>query len=327
MINYIYIKGIALILYDKDTKFLGASADVLSVLGYEDIKAFTAYNNDVADLFVNKQGYVYKFDNFSWISYVLNGSLPNKNVIIKTRSGNEIEAAISITELFLYGKDDKCYIVSLNNIHQIPSNMIKEDGLYNKQPIFKIDNNKEKQPIFTEQQTNANIVTMPDDTDNKISFTFNEEDLKPIVPTTYETVLPNTENLKSAADVDIVHQIQPNMQQNDAVSNTVEIKIDVQEISDLLGIDKTDIIKYLKEYVSYLDTNLSHLQDIYKNGDILQAKRIIVNMIGIGSNLRSKELVQILQKLLSVGSNMNSTLILQELEAVISAFEQSVSKL
>ncbi|MDR1460692.1 MAG: hypothetical protein LBI78_03530 [Campylobacteraceae bacterium] len=317
-----------MILYDKDAKFLGVSADILSVLGYEDINAFMTYNNDVADLFVNRQGYVHKFDNFSWISYVLNGSLSNKNVIIKTRNSNEIEASISITELFLHEKDDKCYLVSLNNIRQIFNDTSKNDDLNNKQPIFKIDGgNEAKESIFAEQQTHIDSVVTTDDSDNKISFIFNKEDLKPTVSATSETLL-NTENLKNTATAEntaatAVRQTQT-INQN---TNTFEIKIDTQEISDLLGIDKLDIIEYLKEYVAYLDANLSQLQELYKNGNISQAKRIAINLIGIGSNLRSKELVQTLQKLLSVGSNVNNLSILQEIETVVFAFKQSVSKL
>ncbi|MDR0407688.1 MAG: hypothetical protein LBH45_02045 [Campylobacteraceae bacterium] len=314
-----------MILYDKDTKFLGVSADILSVLGYENISTFMAYNNDVADLFVNKQGYVHKFDNFSWISYVLNGSLPNKNVIIKTRNGNEIEASISITELFLHDKDDKCYLVSLSDIRQIFSDTNKQDDQYNKQPIFKIDNNEVKQPIFTEQQVH---VDNTNESDSRISFTFNEEDLKPIVSATNETILTGAENLKNKPAAENVAAIVTHQAQTDNQNaNTPEIKIDIQEISDLLGIDKMNIIEYLKEYVSYLDANLIKLRELYANGDISQAKRIVINLIGIGSNLRSKELVQVLQKLLSVGSNINNLSTLQEVETVIFAFKQSVLKL
>ncbi|MDR1284910.1 MAG: hypothetical protein LBJ88_01770 [Campylobacteraceae bacterium] len=316
-----------MILYDKDARFLGVSADVLSVLGYEDINAFMTYNNDVADLFVNKQGYVHKFDNFSWISYVLNGSLPNKNVIIKTRNGNEIEASISITELFLNEKDDKCYLVSLSNIRQIFNDTSKKEDLYDKQPIFKIDNNEIKEPVFTEQKANAGNTTTTDDSDGKISFIFNQEDLKPIASVTNETIATNEENLKNTVTVENTATTTRQVQTNAQNTNVLEIKIDIQEISDLLGIDKTDIIEYLKEYVSYLDVNLSQLQELYKNGNVSQAKRIIINLIGIGSNLRSKELVQALQKLLSIGNNANNVSILQEVETVVFAFKQSVSKL
>ncbi|MDR2341903.1 MAG: hypothetical protein LBD84_02530 [Campylobacteraceae bacterium] len=311
-----------MILYDKNTGFLGISADILSALGYEDINVFRAYNNDIADLFIKKQGYVHKFDNFSWISYVLHGSLPNKNVIIRTRNGSEIEASISVTELFLNNKDDKCYIVSLNNIHHISDNsdsIDKKDNLRNKQPIFKIDDESVKQPIFTKQQTNIANNTM-NENDNKVSFSFNKDDLKPASHTINKT----DDLVQNGIHAEDTYQPQTN-KQND--TKAIEIKIDIREISDLLGIDGTDIVKYLKEYVNYLDTSLEQLQNLYQNGNILQAKHTIINLIGIGSNLRSKELVQELQKLLSANNSINNMSILQELETVVSAFKQSVSKL
>ncbi|MDR3178033.1 MAG: hypothetical protein LBT96_03515 [Campylobacteraceae bacterium] len=316
-----------MILYDKDTRFLGASADVLSALGYEDINVFRTYNNDVADLFVKRQGYVYKFDNFSWISYVLNGSLPNKNVVIKTRSGSEIEASISITELFLNDKNDKYYLVCLNNIHRLDV-ADNRDDIYDKQPIFKIENSDiDIQPLFGEQQSNVadSMSAVRFDENDKISFAFNEEVLKPIFPAADETKVqsPKSETVFEHAAAN-TPQTQA-QSQNDAKS--VEVKIDTQEVSDLLGITKEDIVKYLKEYADYLDENLILLRNFYQNGNISQARHILVNLIGIGSNLRSKELVQILQKLLSANNSINNTLILQELETVVFAFKQSVSKL
>ncbi|MDR0579869.1 MAG: hypothetical protein LBG21_04635 [Campylobacteraceae bacterium] len=312
-----------MILYDKNTVFLGVSADILSALGYENINVFRAYNNDIADLFVKKQGYVHKFDNFSWISYVLNGSLPNKNVIIKTRNGSEIEASISVTELFLNNKDDKCYIISLNNIRHISDNsdsIDRKDDLRSKQPIFKIDDENIKQPVFAQQQIDIDDNKAFNENNDKVPFSFSEDDLKIVSPAINET-----DNLtQNKIYTEDTHQSQASKQNN---AKTIEIKIDIQEISDLLGINKTDIVKYFKEYVYYLDASLEQLQNFYENGSILQAKHTIINLIGIGSNLRSKELVQELQKLLSANNSINNVSVLQELETIVSVFKQSVSKL
>jgi len=326
-----------LILYSKDTKFLGASADILSILGYEDINVFMSYNNDIADLFVNRPGYVHKFDNFSWISYVLNGSLPNKNVIIKTRNGGEIESSISISEIFLTSDDDKYYIVNLNSTHQLPGSVEKnaaEHSIPDKQPIFKIKDELVEPTVkiadFTISNDTATVEnnTTPAEATPEISFKFDEKDIKPDINTTDITAADDTiKILPEKTDKNDV--VQQNLQQKNTpkVEKVIDIKIDTQEISDLLGISETDVVKYMHEYISYLDANINHLKDLYENDNISQAKKVVVNLIGIGSNLRAKEVVQVLKKLLAVGAGTHNASTLQETETVIGAFKQSVSKL
>lgn len=81
--------------------FLGMGNQELYLLGYEDIEEFRNYHNDVADLFINKPGYIFKFKNFSWIDYTLHSGTPNKRVLIKTKSGREIDSSLHIHEIYL----------------------------------------------------------------------------------------------------------------------------------------------------------------------------------------------------------------------------------
>ena len=90
-----------MILYDKSGMFLGMGNQELSLLGYEDIEEFKNYHNDVADLFINKPGYIFKFKNFSWIDYTLHSGTPNRRVLVKTKSGREIDSALLIHEIYL----------------------------------------------------------------------------------------------------------------------------------------------------------------------------------------------------------------------------------
>ena len=67
-----------MILYNKSGDFVGAGKDELSFLGFEDIDEFRHLHKDIADLFVNKPGYIFKFKNFSWIDYTLHSGAPKK---------------------------------------------------------------------------------------------------------------------------------------------------------------------------------------------------------------------------------------------------------
>ncbi|MDR1975869.1 MAG: hypothetical protein LBQ18_02625 [Campylobacteraceae bacterium] len=310
-----------MILYDKDTKFIGASADVLSVLGYEDMSTFMAYNNDVADLFVNKQGYVHKFDDFSWISYVLNGSLPSKNVIIKTRNGGEIEASIAITEILLsITKNDKYYLVALNNIRYTDVKSAESTAL-DKQPIFKIKSEEEPVSVAADlesSKTNA-------EESAKVTFIMDEPDTSSSFAPTFNGSKVDFPEEKIFADENANRDESLKIFKEE--KKAVVIKIDIQEVSDILGISKEDVIKYMKEYASYLEESVQSLKSLYDDKDVVKIKSLLANLIGIGSNLRIKELVQSFQKLLSTDIDADKSEILQDFEEIASEFKQSALKL
>jgi len=114
------------ILYDDKYNFLGMSTDTLAFLGYEDIYEFISINNDFANLFVQKEGFIYKFDNFSWIDFVLYSGSANKSAIITLKNGQETGIDVSIKEVFLsqnIGDSKKFYSVKIlsDNFSEISS--------------------------------------------------------------------------------------------------------------------------------------------------------------------------------------------------------------
>lgn len=107
-----------MILYDRNAVFLGMGSQELYLLGYEDMEEFKNYHNDFADLFINKPGYIFKFQNFSWIDYTLHSGTPNRKVLIKTKNGKEIETSLNIHEIFLRKElsgSHACFCIELSN--------------------------------------------------------------------------------------------------------------------------------------------------------------------------------------------------------------------
>ncbi len=90
-----------MILYDQNYNFIGMSSENLSYLGYEDLNDFTSQHSDFANLLVNKEGYIYKFQNFSWIDFILYSGSPNKAALLKQKNGDEVEIKLSVKEVFL----------------------------------------------------------------------------------------------------------------------------------------------------------------------------------------------------------------------------------
>ncbi len=107
-----------MILYDQNFKFIGLSAETLTFLGYEDLEEFCSMHSDFADLFIKREGYIHKFENFSWIHYILYSGAANKKALIAKKNGGELSVEITIKEVFLnktYDGLEKIYSVKLIN--------------------------------------------------------------------------------------------------------------------------------------------------------------------------------------------------------------------
>jgi len=150
-----------MILYSKSGDFLGIGKDELSFLGYEDLDEFKSIYSDVADLFINRPGYIFKFKNFSWIDYALHSGATKKSVIIKLKTGNEVEVAIKIKELFLYNpKENEELYYSVEFVNNLSQNTtIQSDSAFiQSAPAPKIpssidtDETPQAEEVFQEQE-------------------------------------------------------------------------------------------------------------------------------------------------------------------------------
>lgn len=113
-----------MILYDDKHNFLGMSSHTLGFLGYEDVGEFLSMHNDFANLFVNREGFIYDFDNFNWIDFVLYSGASNKSAIVTLKNGKETPVDLSIKEVHLAHElngINKLYSVKLisDNFHEI----------------------------------------------------------------------------------------------------------------------------------------------------------------------------------------------------------------
>ena len=100
-----------MLLYTQNGHFLGMGSQELSWLGYEDMEDFRAYHSDVADLFIQKSGYISKFETFSWIDYARHSGASNRRVLLHTKQGKCLELSLHVDEIFLKDADDamQCY--------------------------------------------------------------------------------------------------------------------------------------------------------------------------------------------------------------------------
>ncbi|BBG65126.1 hypothetical protein NNO_0423 [Hydrogenimonas sp.] len=85
-----------MLIYRNDGKLFSISKKALQLAGYHDIEHFNAEHNDYSELFVKRPGYIYNFENFSWISFLRNANDEQKRVLISTKDNATYECTLSL---------------------------------------------------------------------------------------------------------------------------------------------------------------------------------------------------------------------------------------
>ncbi len=140
-----------MIIYDENYKFLGISNETVSFLGYEDVTEFISANSDFADLLVEKEGKIYKFQNFSWIDFILYSGAPNKAATVRLKDGTEVDIKLTVKEIVFareLGGINKCYGVRIIN-----DDFVKIASKVNGNMKFEVNRNVKLSNLLTEPST------------------------------------------------------------------------------------------------------------------------------------------------------------------------------
>lgn len=89
-----------MLIYRNDGKLFSISKKALQIAGYHDIEHFNAEHNDFSELFVKRPGYIYDFENFSWLSFLRNAHDEQKRVLIETKDNAVYECELSLDRLY-----------------------------------------------------------------------------------------------------------------------------------------------------------------------------------------------------------------------------------
>ncbi|WP_201353881.1 Hpt domain-containing protein [Hydrogenimonas urashimensis] len=89
-----------MLIYRNDGKLHSISKKALKIAGYHDIAQFLGDHNDYSELFVKKPGYIYNFENFSWLSFLRNATTQQKKVLIATNDKATYECELELETLF-----------------------------------------------------------------------------------------------------------------------------------------------------------------------------------------------------------------------------------
>lgn len=293
-------KDLKLVLYDKNFKPIGISQDILNFLGYEDIDDFKTYATDIADLFVQKSGYIYKFENFSWIKYILHSGAPNKSALIKLKHGQEQEIQLSIKELFLFDEDDDdlYYEVTITNnlLKDEPRNSISPPT----NPILSITEEDSKHKLESQTLDQEGVKNDKFTTKKKHS---KKTTLKPVIKRP-EPIDTSSEDMfiEDLSEESLpflkAHELPP-IQKRD----TQEKKIDYQKSESFLGLQEDGVREFIKEFLNYNDSIGLEMLNAVTQKDLHNVKKYTITLESIAKMLQLNKLSTNLETLKNANPN------------------------
>jgi len=312
---------------------VAVSPEVVDFLGYESFEELKENISDIADLFINKPGYIYNFRNFSWIDYIILNHLKSPKVIIKTLT-NDIETELSITELIPFDEQSKLFCVSFKNL--TPINF---DGVPTTEnlPDFEEFNQPDKKESFKNDAIPLeSFITEQSDIKNDF-----ENEILSIEPSVSEQPdedvkisikedEPLTINFDEIS-IDEPLIIEEEIKKPEIVGLTLEEKLyDIKSVAEELGLDEPLIRELLVEFIAQAYELKPQIEEALKNEDFTLVHNLIHKIKGAAANLRVEKANEILSNTLDENDPKILKEILDQLYDFIEKFNSelmlSVSK-
>ncbi len=320
-----------MILYDDDNNLLGISKDVIGFLGYDDMEDFQTYTDDVAELFVKKSGYVYKFDNFSWIDYILHSGAANKNAILKLKNSEEIEVKINIKEVFLNKQIENIrymyeisFVQTFQKTKQTVDTKPQNGGFKAKieKPTDIYDEYSENGFYANNEPRNANNpekikITNQDLHVENIEKLHVKEEL-PVIEPKVQMQKPLQTHTKAKDDAEgFVASKQIKTIDIKSLQKIIEQKrqekksINFEKASKELGLSSEEIGAFAKEFLKYSDQINEAFTSAVSMYDMPKVKKIALELKSISDILRIEELSTPLNGLFNANMDNLTTLFYQ----------------
>ncbi len=120
-----------MLIYKNDGKLFCISKKALKLAGYHDIEHFNDEHNDYSELFVKRPGYIYNFENFSWLNFLRNATEVQKRVLISTKDSATYECELAMETIYPVEFDESTpeffYQIEFKNLKLADGSAIVED--------------------------------------------------------------------------------------------------------------------------------------------------------------------------------------------------------
>lgn len=300
-----------MLLYNQERKLVAIDEKILEFLGFETLSDLFNRVDDIADLFVNRPGYVYNFKNFSWIDYVLYNPAKSHQAIVETSRGG-VEVEIKINSLLNRSGDLAYFYVEL-----IPLKLNDETDLFvptAKAPFEGYTPVEEPEPKTEPlQEPLINFDTLETDDkpiENKILPTPDEKiDLLPEAQEDFQIIsneqLATPKQIQESEPAPTQITFEPE-QSSEEVAITQEQPLEpVQEsasslynlstVAAQLEIDESLLKELVDEFIEQAYSYKKEIEDALSVEDKEKLSRLFHKLKGAAINLRISDVVDLLQ--------------------------------
>lgn len=313
-----------MLLYDQKRKLVAIDERILEFIGFESLNDLYNRVEDIADLFVNRPGYVYNFKNFSWIDYVLYNPHKTHHAIIETTSGG-VEVTITIHSLLNRSGEIAYFCVDLtpeqiseDNDLFVPSGEppfegyatppkkeeIPTDELILEPSIAKTQELAEETPVInfdrTEKLEEPKIDLL--DNEEELQLISNEELVNHIDkqrPDFTEEVQPPLAEISPEPSLNETIQEEPKQENLKLIIEEeaqTEAKIyDIDKVSKELEIDSSLLKELVEEFIEQAYAYKEDIEQALNDQDIKQVRQLFHKLRGAATNLRIHQAVEYLK--------------------------------
>lgn len=293
-----------MILYDKSGQFIGMTHTELNLLGYDDMEAFCNEHTDIADLFVNKAGYIFKFKNFSWIDYLLYSGAPHKHAIIRTKNGKEVEVLLAAREFFLPNLT-LWYSVELTVLQNSLSSLHEE----------------RKSQGISEPQISSSLQSSMD-----ASY---KEAISHLEYESIDQIKPEDLDFSDNQDTTLLDDtILPDEPLHELSFQNEDDGFDIEQCAKALGIDIATLRMILDEYIVSFENGLLRIQNVLSAENFPLAKEEVVLLKNLAFHLKINPLLEALEELefqITQNSLEERLLALENLKNAYGHFKRSIA--
>ncbi|WP_187647985.1 Hpt domain-containing protein [Nitrosophilus labii] len=317
-----------MILYGSNKQMLAISQELLDFLGFESIDELKEKIDDIANLFVNKPGYIYNFKNFSWIDYIVFNQVKKPRAILNL-DDNEIEVELQVSILASIDKDSSYYLVSISPLSSLSSDTVS-DRYLEIENMPKVMENKDENPTITEENFLEDLI---DQKPSHIHITDKSEQSEDMDTTKIfdkENLYNDNSSDEQALNInfdDIIHKEEPLSElektksseqstydndeyfnlyfdkENEVENIITDSKIeksdsdkiyDLHKVSNELGLDESLIKELLDEFISQAYEQKPKIEKAFEDKDSETIHSLVHKIKGAAANLRIEKANEIL---------------------------------
>ena len=313
-----------MLLYDQKRKLVGIDERVLEFIGFESLNDLYNRVDDIADLFVNRPGYVYNFKNFSWIDYVLYNPHKTHRAIIETTSGG-VEVIITIHSLLNRSGEIAYFCVELT-----PEQISEDSNLFvpTGEPPFEEFSAPPKKEDLPSDELVMEPSTINEKSEEIPVINFDRTEFKePKID-----LVDNKEELPLISNEELIHHIdeprsdfskedQPTFEElppEPSIIETIETAqeepkqedfkliieeeaptettiYDIDKVSKELEIDSSLLKELVEEFIEQAYAYKEEIEKALDDQDIKQVRQLFHKLRGAATNLRIHQAVEYLQ--------------------------------